>query len=259
LDLWYLTNRRVMNLRFKLLALLCVVLTAFAFAGPDAKKVSLGRVARATAPTKVYSRPSTRARVLNNVQPNEYLVIRDYKKGSPWKLVLMKNGTYAYGRSETMNVLNYEYTVDAPAAAPSMMAEMPRATSLSSRGGDNLRADVAQYALKFKGTPYVWGGNNLVSGIDCSGFVKQLYGQIGMNLPRTAAEQVNVGTRVARLEDLQKGDRLYFWDAGRNCVGHTGIYLGGGMFVHSSRTHRGVDTDDLRNPKWMRILVAARR
>jgi cell wall-associated NlpC family hydrolase len=247
-----------MNLRFKLLALLCVVLTAFAFAGPDAKKISLGRVAQATAPTRVYSRPSTRARVLNNLQTNEYLVVRDYKKGSPWKLVLMKNGTYAYGRSETMNVLNYEYKVDAPPES-AMMASMPRATSFSSRGNEDLRAAVAQYALNFKGTPYVWGGNNLQSGIDCSGFVKQLYGQIGMNLPRTAAEQVNVGSRVARLEDLRKGDRLYFWDANRNCVGHTGIYLGNGMFVHSSRTHRGVDTDDLHNPKWMRILVAARR
>ena len=133
------------------------------------------------------------------------------------------------------------------------MAVQPRSPILASRGADrfsgrgsqDLRGAVADYALKFKGTPYVWGGNNLTGGIDCSGFVKQLYGAIGLELPRTAAEQVNVGLQVQRLEQLQKGDRLYFWDYKRNCVGHTGIYLGNGYFVHSSMTHKGVDTDYL--------------
>ena len=251
-----------MKLRVYLLALLCAALSAFAFAGPDEKKdvktVSLGRVAQATAKAHVYSRPSTRSHVYYSVQPGVYMVVRDYKKDSPWKLVLLQNMNYGYARVESMKVLDYEYKVPA-ASAPVAMTNSPRATKLSSRSGDNLRAAVAQYALNFKGTPYVWGGNSLTGGIDCSGFVKQLYGQIGLNLPRTAAEQVNVGTRIRRLEDLRKGDRLYFWDYGRNCVGHTGLYLGNGLFVHSSRTHNGVDTDDLHNKKWMNLLVAARR
>jgi len=68
-----------------------------------------------------------------------------------------------------------------------------------------------------------------------------------------------VGTPVTRLEDLQPGDRLYFWDAKRGMIGHTGIYLGGGYFVHSSRGHGGVNTDYLGQKKWLNILVAARR
>jgi len=193
----------------------------------------------------------------------EYLVVKDYKKDNPWKLVLMKNGTYAYARSEQMKVLDYEYMVP----ESQMVAIQPRSSTLTSRGAtrfsgrgsSDLRAEVADYALNFKGTPYVWGGNSLTNGIDCSGFVKQLYGQIGLDLPRTAAEQVNVGKPIHRLEDLQKGDRLYFWDYNRGCVGHTGIYIGNGNFVHSSMTHKGVDTDYLGEKKWMRLLVAARR
>jgi cell wall-associated NlpC family hydrolase len=250
-----------MKLRLQLLLVLGMAFALAAFSGAvEPKKVSLGRVAQATKSTKIYSRPSTRSHVYYSIQPNEYLVVRDYKKDSPWKLVLLQNMRYGYARSETMQVLDYEYKVDAPEeTAASAVSSSPRASRLSSRSYAGQRAAVAQASLAFKGTPYVWGGNDLEGGIDCSGFVKQLYGKIGMSLPRTAAEQVNVGKKITRLEDLQPGDRLYFWDYKRNCVGHTGIYYGGGYFVHSSRTHRGVDKDYLGDPKWMRLLVAARR
>jgi cell wall-associated NlpC family hydrolase len=246
-----------MILRFKLALMLCVVVCASAFAGQDTKMVSLGRVAQAKTPVKIFSRPSTRSHVYYSVRPNEYLVVRDYKKDSPYKLVLMSNMRFGYALAESMDVLNYEYKV--PETSAPVALSMPRPTGLSSRNGSDLRAAVAQYSMNFKGTPYVWGGNDLKGGVDCSGFVKQLYGQIGLDLPRTAAQQVNVGIPVKRLEDLQPGDRLYFWDANRGIVGHTGIYYGNGYFVHSSRTHRGVDKDYLGDPKWMRILVAARR
>jgi cell wall-associated NlpC family hydrolase len=104
----------------------------------------------------------------------------------------------------------------------------------------------------------------LTNGIDCSGFVQQLFGKIGVDLPRTAAEQAKVGKKIERLEDLQPGDRLYFWDKKRGKIGHTGIFLGffkdgGAYFIHSSTNNKGVDTDDLRSKKWLNMLVAARR
>ncbi|MBI3720982.1 MAG: C40 family peptidase, partial [Fimbriimonas ginsengisoli] len=127
--------------------------------------------------------------------------------------------------------------------------------SVASRNGSAL----AQYSLNFVGAPYQWGGNSTMTGIDCSGFVKQIYGAIGVSLPRTAAEQVSVGQPILRLEDLQSGDRLYFWDSRRGKVGHTGIYLGNGYFVHSSSGKGGVSTDYLGAKKWLKLLVAARR
>jgi cell wall-associated NlpC family hydrolase len=129
---------------------------------------------------------------------------------------------------------------------------------VASRGGD-ARSKMADYSLKFQGTPYVWGGNDELNGIDCSGFVKKMYGKIGLSLPRTAAEQALVGKPIYNLEDLQKGDRLYFWDKKRGKIGHTGIYLGDGNFVHSSSGRGGVATDYLGSDRWLKILVAARR
>ena len=100
-----------MFLRVKLLGLFCLLMLSALSLGQEEKKVSLGRVAQATALTKVYSRPSTRAHIFYSVHPAEYLVVKDYKKDSPWKLVLMKNGTYAYARTEGMKILDYEYKV----------------------------------------------------------------------------------------------------------------------------------------------------
>src|SRR3569832_1606312 len=102
-----------MVLRVYLLVLLCVGLTASALAKPEEKTVSLGRVAQAVALTRVYSRPSTRAHVYYSVQPKEYLVVRDYKKGSPWKQVLLQNMYYGFAQVDTMSVLAYDYKVPA--------------------------------------------------------------------------------------------------------------------------------------------------
>jgi cell wall-associated NlpC family hydrolase len=116
------------------------------------------------------------------------------------------------------------------------------------------------YALKFEGTPYEWGGNDLTGGIDCSGFVKQIVAdKTGYNLPRTAAEQSLVGMPITRLEDLRPGDRLYFRMKSESKISHTGIYIGNGRFVHSSHGKGGVSTDTLTQPSWRAMLVAARR
>jgi cell wall-associated NlpC family hydrolase len=162
--------------------------------------------------------------------------------------VLLQNGRYGYVPADTIAKLPYEVTTE----VPSRMSRQ----AISNPGS---RGSVVDMGLQYRGTPYVWGGNNLRSGIDCSGFVKKLFGEVGVNLPRTASEQALVGQPIQRLEDLQKGDRLYFWENKRNKIGHTGIYMGNGYFVHSSRGHNGVATDYLGSPKWLKILVAARR
>jgi cell wall-associated NlpC family hydrolase len=213
-----------------------------------AQKVVLGKLGQALAKSAIYSRPSTQARVYYHVKAFEYLVLQTAHNPSYYK-VLLQNGSYGYVPTQQVAKLPYDVTADR--SAPTTSRDY---VALSSRS----RAAVARYSLNFEGTPYKWGGNDPRSGIDCSGFVKYLYGQIGLNLPRTAAEQVNVGQRVSRLEDLKAGDRLYFWSSKRNKIGHTGLYLGNGYFVHSSTNHNGVDTDYL-SKKWLGILVAARR
>jgi peptidoglycan DL-endopeptidase CwlO len=88
---------------------------------------------------------------------------------------------------------------------------------------------VVGIAMQYLGTPYVYGGAS-PSGFDCSGFVMYVFGQIGVSLPHNAAAQYGYGTPVDRSQ-LQPGDLVFF-----NGLGHNGIYIGGGNFIHSPHT-----------------------
>jgi peptidoglycan DL-endopeptidase CwlO len=88
---------------------------------------------------------------------------------------------------------------------------------------------VVGIAMQYLGTPYVYGGSS-PSGFDCSGFIMYVYAKIGVSLPHNAAAQYGYGTPVSR-DQLQAGDLVFF-----NGLGHAGIYVGGGSFIHSPHT-----------------------
>lgn len=87
-------------------------------------------------------------------------------------------------------------------------------------------------AKKYLGTPYVYGGAS-PSGFDCSGFTMYVYGKLGIKLPHNAQAQYSCGKHVSRSE-LKAGDLVFFGSGGY--IGHVGIYVGGGKFVHSPNT-----------------------
>lgn len=213
----------------------------------QAQKVVLGKLGQTLQPATIYRQPTTNSGTYYRVKSYEYIVVKEGPNAKYLK-VLMANGAYGYINSAVVAKLPYDAVADKAPTRPGR--DMGSVTS---------RSGAADYSLKFTGTPYVWGGNDPNKGVDCSGFVKYLYGQIGVNLPRTAAEQALVGTPILRLEDLQKGDRLYFWSDKRNKIGHTGIYLGNGYFCHSSYGKGQVTTDHLGGAYWRKTLVAARR
>jgi cell wall-associated NlpC family hydrolase len=117
---------------------------------------------------------------------------------------------------------------------------------------------VTRLAMQYLGVRYRWGGNNPRTGIDCSGFVKLVYEQLGVRLPRRAREQALKGIPITRIEQLQPGDLLFF-AVKRQHIDHTGIYIGDGYFIHSARSRGGVAIDHLSHPLYRRSLVAARR
>ncbi len=88
---------------------------------------------------------------------------------------------------------------------------------------------VVGIAMQYLGIPYVYGGAS-PSGFDCSGFVMYVFGQVGVSLPHNAAAQYGYGMPVSR-DQLQAGDLVFF-----NGLGHVGIYIGGGQFIHSPHT-----------------------
>ena len=113
-------------------------------------------------------------------------------------------------------------------------------------------------AYRYMGVRYVWGGND-GRGIDCSGFVKNVFAACGYALPRTATEQMAYGIEVP-YDQLQPADRLYFGHKKNgNGVTHTGIYIGNGYFIHSSSSRHGVAVSRLTEPMFARIFVCARR
>jgi len=212
-------------------------------------KTVLGKLGQTIKATSIYAGPSTRSMRYSTIRAYEYVVLRPSDKPG-WYRILLRNMRLGYIKSSVVASLPWEVTTEKPSATrPSFPP------SVYSGAGSY----VAQQSLRFIGTPYKWGGNDIENGIDCSAFVKKLYGAIGVNLPRTAAQQAGVGQPILRLEDLRPGDRLYFWSKSRNKIGHTGIYLGGNYFIHSSTTHKGVATDYLPSKKWLSMLVAARR
>ena len=111
--------------------------------------------------------------------------------------------------------------------------------------------------MQYAGVPYVYGGTSTTSGMDCSAFVRSVFGQYGVNLPRTARAQAQVGASVP-FDQLQPGDRLYF--ACKNPYpDHCGIYAGNGYFIHCSARKGGVAIDSLATDFFARSLVTARR
>jgi cell wall-associated NlpC family hydrolase len=88
---------------------------------------------------------------------------------------------------------------------------------------------VVGIAMRYLGTPYVWGGAS-PSGFDCSGFVMYVYAQMGVSLPHSSYAQYGYGSPVS-MSQLQPGDLVFF-----DGLGHVGIYVGGGSFIHAPHT-----------------------
>jgi cell wall-associated NlpC family hydrolase len=124
--------------------------------------------------------------------------------------------------------------------------------------GDESVAPPSQYggvvgiAMRYLGTPYVWGGAS-PGGFDCSGLVAYAYSQVGVSLPHYTGAQWNVGVGVSR-SDLQPGDLVFF-----NGLGHVGIYIGGGQFIHAPHTGDVVKISSLSESWYAATYVGARR
>ena len=102
---------------------------------------------------------------------------------------------------------------------------------------------IAQFALQYVGYNYSWGGKDPSTGFDCSGLVYYTYQHFGYNINRVAQDQARNGVPVSA-DELQPGDILCFY-SGSSYIGHAGIYIGNGMFVHAQNSATGVVITEL--------------
>lgn len=172
-------------------------------------------------------------------------------RSGAWYKLKFPKGTIGYVRGDLLNAYHRGDSRDsyiavrdnkaAPAAIqnPSMVLLVNRAKQLL-------------------GTDYVYGGES-TRGFDCSGFVWYLYKSIeGVNLPRRASHQAGVGGSVPKGQ-LAPGDIVFFKTRGSARINHSGIYIGGGKFIHASSAKDEVRIDSLASGYYSRVFAGAKR
>ncbi len=127
-------------------------------------------------------------------------------------------------------------------------------TNTSSSKGE----EIVKYAKQYLGSKYVYGGSS-PKGFDCSGFTMYVYKQFGVSLSHSATAQSKIGTSIKK-ENLQLGDLVFFSDYKTfQGIGHCGIYIGDGKFIHASTEKTGVITSSLNSGSYIKRYVKATR
>lgn len=137
--------------------------------------------------------------------------------------------------SKEFVTFSYELKKAVSTKKPKASSKSSNSTSGSSNG--SARENMVSYAKQFLGNPYVYGGNSLTHGIDCSGFTQQIYGHYGYGLPRTAAAQAGAVRGISSSE-AKPGDLFFYGSAGS--VTHVAMYIGGGQVIHASTKRTGI-------------------
>jgi len=202
----------------------------------------------------IYAGREDYGRLLSTVSKGDQIVVTG--QTDTYYAVAMSNHTIGFILKSSVQLMNWQVSTSGvtdttdgqPTSAAESQIDCPLADGL------------LQAAMNYKGvTPYLWGGNTM-QGIDCSGFVKAVYSQNGIALPRTAADQSRIGYDVPLSDPTQwmPGDRVYF-QCHHDYIDHTGMYMGNGFFIHSSINHHGVDIDKITEPYYWQHLVCVRR
>ncbi|MGY1723146.1 transglycosylase SLT domain-containing protein [Blastococcus sp. SYSU DS0533] len=115
---------------------------------------------------------------------------------------------------------------------------------------------VVAEAQKYLGVPYLWGGTDPRKGLDCSGFTKLVFGNLGIELPRTSSQQATAGRAVASLASARPGDLVFFdHSSSRAGIDHVGIYLGNGQMIAAPQAGEDVQVQAVGNPTVIRRVL----
>lgn len=137
-------------------------------------------------------------------------------------------------------------------SVPAATASASAANASSSGSGSG--SEVVALARQYLGVPYLWGGNDPARGLDCSGFTKLVFEQMGVTLPRVAIDQARAGREIPSLDQAKPGDLIV-----SHAGGHIGIYVGEGRMIHSPRPGRSVSIDPVNHVLDSRGVMTIRR
>lgn len=116
--------------------------------------------------------------------------------------------------------------------------------------------EIVSFSKQYLGTPYVWGGTSLTSGVDCSGFVYSVYKNFGITLNRSSRGMYSSNGVSVNKSELKPGDLLFF-NTGGNGVSHVGMYIGNSQYIHAASVN--VKISNLNDSYSTRTYVGAKR
>ena len=205
------------------------------------------------------SGPSTASGLVDQASDGEKVFIFGFNCG--WYKVKY-NGQICYVRSDLVSLTEVPYSNYAgkgssssgSSSSSSSSSSAPSYEDNTSYDSSSIGSQIATYAQKFVGYPYVYGGTT-PSGFDCSGFVQYIYRQFGYSINRTATAQLGNGYSVS-YDDLRPGDLVFFGYG--SSASHVGMYIGGGQFVHAQNSSTGVVISSLAGSYASRYIGARR-
>lgn len=203
------------------------------------KSVSYQVATVKTETLRVRKKATSKSSIVGLVSQDDTLKVVN-AKNSDWVKVKTSDGN-GYVSADYVK-LKDTYRYAKKVTTQSSTAAKTAATSVSDSG-----SAVASYGLQFLGRPYVWGGESLTNGSDCSGFIKSVYAHFGVSLPHSSYALRGVGKSV-NYSEAQAGDIICY-------DGHVALYIGGGQIVHASNPNDGVKVS---NATYRQILAVRR-
>ncbi len=126
--------------------------------------------------------------------------------------------------------------------------ELPQAHSIDElelgTGVSSTRANIVNYAKKFLGYRYVWGGTSLTKGVDCSGFTQAILKNYGVSIPRTSRDQARSGKSITKSQ-LKPGDLVFYGNNSSGYINHVAIYIGNNKVIHASNKRDGIKISNM--------------
>ena len=179
----------------------------------------------------VYRSANTGEEVVFSINPENGYTVLDVLGN--WVKIQITEGLSGYVERDRVDV---RYTLEEPIFF------------VTDQDVSELRLGIVNKAFEYYGGSYVWGGTDLQTGVDCSGFTLQIYRAFGINLPRLSAEQAKWGSHVNTMAEALPGDLLFFHGYRNGTVtdgvGHVAIYIGNGKMIHAASEARGIVADN---------------
>lgn len=197
---------------------------------------------------RVRKEPNTNCGIWTNLSKNERYAVIEQLDG--WVQIDLDAGD---GDGDKAYISTRENNVEVRYALQEAIKFSPLEETANKQS--SLRNKIVNFAVKYVGNPYVWGGTSLTNGADCSGFVQSVLRNFGISVPRVSRDQANAG-RGIKSSEMRPGD-LVFYTNSSGTINHVAMYIGNGQVVHAASRRSGIKISswNYRTPAKIRNVI----